>query len=61
MMSKEDWEKFWAYLMEEYSIVVNIGSNRFDNVAKYLEWKRQEWLKWHESWPSELPAKGEDE
>lgn len=57
MMSREDWEQFWMYLMKDLAIIVNMGCQHFDSVAEYLEWMRQEWLKWHDEWPSELPAR----
>ena len=45
-MNLEEWEEFWAHLVGDYSIMEEMGTNHLDNVGEFLEWKRQEWIKY---------------
>ena len=51
-MNLEEWEEFWAYLVGDLSIAIQVGPNHLDNVGEFLEWKRQEWIKLHETYPA---------
>jgi len=50
-MNLEDWEEFWAHLVGDYLIVDEMGPNHLDNVGEFLEWQRQEWIKYHHECP----------
>jgi len=52
-MKLEEWEEFWAYLVKDMSIVERMGTNHLDSVGEFLEWKRQEWIKYHDNWPTD--------
>ena len=75
-MNLEDWEEFWAHLVGDYSIMEEMGTNHLESVGEFLEWQRQEWIKYPGDYPdcgmtkagrrliqrlSELPVKDEDE
>lgn len=45
-MNLEEWEEFWAHLVGDYSIIVGMGTNHLDTVGEFLEWQRQEWIKY---------------
>ena len=49
-MNLEEWENFWAYLVGDYSIMEEMGVNHLDSVGEFLEWSRQEWIKYHEKY-----------
>lgn len=52
-MNLKEWEEFWVYLVGDYSIMEQMGTNHLDSVGEFLEWKRQEWITNHDIYPAE--------
>ena len=50
-MNEDQWEEFWAHLVGDHLIVDQMGTNHLDSVGASLEWKRQEFMKYHHKYP----------